>query len=39
VDKLGHKGCFSGFDVLFQQDIAYLAVREDLSVQGIGRGF
>lgn len=37
VDKLGCKPCCSGFDILFQRELAVIGLDERLNVSGVGR--
>jgi hypothetical protein len=36
VDRLGHRACFSGFDVAFRQELDLMTVDRDLNVQDFG---
>ena len=31
--KLGHTGCFSGFDIFFQQEVEYQVNAESLAIE------
>ena len=32
--KLGHTGCFSGFDIFFQQEVEYVVNAHSLEIEG-----
>jgi hypothetical protein len=37
VGRLGHPGCYSGFDILFQQEVEFIADAKTLELTPIAR--